>query len=242
MSAPPFKVKAVYDYASPHDDDLNFPNGQIITVTEEEDEDWYYGEYTDASGAKKGNISETSSKDMNQRHRRDRQKQPSEEEIDSTSAVTSSASAEREHDNPAQHKPTNEAGPPSEVSQSADKDTESSVPSPNTKLAAAADFSRSSEPPQAVSATKVATKPTPQATSKLRHQLAEKPTGGSFRDRIAAFNKPAAPQSHHPSQEDQPRLVAQALSEAIHCSSPSRDAYVPPARASTSEDLPKKKT
>ncbi|KFY15231.1 hypothetical protein V491_05733, partial [Pseudogymnoascus sp. VKM F-3775] len=43
MPAPPFKVKAVYEYTSPHEDDLHFPNGQIITVTEEEDDDWYSG-------------------------------------------------------------------------------------------------------------------------------------------------------------------------------------------------------
>ena len=47
-----FRVRAVYDYDSPHDDDLSFANGQIITVTEEEDADWYVGEYTDDSGTK----------------------------------------------------------------------------------------------------------------------------------------------------------------------------------------------
>lgn len=56
-SAPPFKVKAIFDYASPHDDDLNFPADEVITVTEEEDADWYYGEYTDRStGALKQGI------------------------------------------------------------------------------------------------------------------------------------------------------------------------------------------
>lgn len=45
-----FKVKAIYEYASPHDDDLQFPIGQIITVTDEEDDDWYSGEYTDDAG------------------------------------------------------------------------------------------------------------------------------------------------------------------------------------------------
>ncbi|KAG0640619.1 hypothetical protein HOY80DRAFT_1041379 [Tuber brumale] len=48
-SAPPFKVKALFDYNSPHDDDLNFPANEVITVTEEEDADWYYGEYHDKS-------------------------------------------------------------------------------------------------------------------------------------------------------------------------------------------------
>src|SRR5437016_1314475 len=52
MPAAPFKVKAVFDYKSAEPDDLNFPNGQIITVTGEEDDDWYSGEYVDASGQK----------------------------------------------------------------------------------------------------------------------------------------------------------------------------------------------
>ncbi|KAF1348377.1 hypothetical protein EJ07DRAFT_184922 [Lizonia empirigonia] len=47
-----FKVRAVYDYSSPHDDDLSFTNGQVITVTEEEDVDWYVGEYVDDTGTK----------------------------------------------------------------------------------------------------------------------------------------------------------------------------------------------
>ena len=44
MPAAPFKVKAVYDYKSAEPDDLNFPNGQVITVTAEEDDDWYAGD------------------------------------------------------------------------------------------------------------------------------------------------------------------------------------------------------
>ncbi|KAM0507543.1 hypothetical protein ACHAQF_004148 [Verticillium nonalfalfae] len=56
MSAVPFKVKALYEYSSPHDDDLQFPPGVIITVTEEEDDDWYVGEYVDDAGAKHEGI------------------------------------------------------------------------------------------------------------------------------------------------------------------------------------------
>ena len=51
-----FRVKALYEYTSPHEDDLTFDAGQVITVTEEEDEDWYGGEYTDANGAKQEGI------------------------------------------------------------------------------------------------------------------------------------------------------------------------------------------
>ncbi|KAI5275111.1 hypothetical protein E4T47_01830 [Aureobasidium subglaciale] len=56
MSGPPFKVKAVYEYTSPHEDDLPFPEGQIITVVALEDADWYEGEYTDAQGGKHAGL------------------------------------------------------------------------------------------------------------------------------------------------------------------------------------------
>ncbi|KZZ94000.1 SH3 domain protein [Ascosphaera apis ARSEF 7405] len=56
MSVHPFTVKAIFDYASDHEDDLVFSIGQIITVTEEEDEDWYYGEYTDDKGTRKEGL------------------------------------------------------------------------------------------------------------------------------------------------------------------------------------------
>ncbi|KLU82578.1 hypothetical protein MAPG_01650 [Magnaporthiopsis poae ATCC 64411] len=51
-----FKVKALFEYSSPHEDDLQFAAGQIITVTEEEDDDWYTGEYVDDAGAKHEGI------------------------------------------------------------------------------------------------------------------------------------------------------------------------------------------
>lgn len=56
MAGLPFKVKSVYEYTSEHDDDLTFPIGQVITVVELEGDDWYVGEYTDASGAKREGL------------------------------------------------------------------------------------------------------------------------------------------------------------------------------------------
>lgn len=49
MSSPHFKVKALYDYSSEYDDDLNFLEGTIITVTNVEDAEWYSGTYTNPS-------------------------------------------------------------------------------------------------------------------------------------------------------------------------------------------------
>jgi len=44
------EVKGKYDYNSGHEDDLSFNAGQIIAVTEEVDDEWYQGEYTDGEG------------------------------------------------------------------------------------------------------------------------------------------------------------------------------------------------
>ena len=44
------EVKAKYDYNSGHEDDLSFAVGQIITVLEEVDDEWYNGEYVDSEG------------------------------------------------------------------------------------------------------------------------------------------------------------------------------------------------
>jgi len=44
------EVKAKYDYNSGHEDDLSFTAGQLIAVTEEVDDEWYNGQYTDSQG------------------------------------------------------------------------------------------------------------------------------------------------------------------------------------------------
>lgn len=51
MSEPavPFEVTAHFAYQSEYEDDLHFDKGQKITVTSIEDDEWYYGEYTNPS-------------------------------------------------------------------------------------------------------------------------------------------------------------------------------------------------
>lgn len=46
----PFKVEALFEYKSEYEDDLQFAAGQIITVTEIEDDEWYSGSYDGKSG------------------------------------------------------------------------------------------------------------------------------------------------------------------------------------------------
>ncbi|RPA87567.1 hypothetical protein BJ508DRAFT_219804 [Ascobolus immersus RN42] len=57
MAGPPFKVKALFDYKSDYEDDLSFPANEVITVTAEEDAEWFYGEYVvKETGEKKEGI------------------------------------------------------------------------------------------------------------------------------------------------------------------------------------------
>jgi len=101
MTAPPFKVKAVYDYSSPHDDDLSFPSGQIITVVQEEDADWYIGEYNDESGAKQSglfpkNFVERFEPQAPPRPIRAKKEEPAAAPIESPAAAAQPQQAERE--------------------------------------------------------------------------------------------------------------------------------------------------
>ncbi|KAK6952116.1 hypothetical protein Daesc_006648 [Daldinia eschscholtzii] len=51
-----FTVKAAHDYTSDYAEDLSFRVGQIITVTNDNEVDWYTGEYLDEFGMKKWGI------------------------------------------------------------------------------------------------------------------------------------------------------------------------------------------
>ncbi|CAN3375874.1 hypothetical protein DIURU_003974 [Diutina rugosa] len=61
--AVPFKVKAVYDYTSEFEDDLNFTTGTVITVTAVEDAEWYSGTANGRSGMFPKNFVERISDD-----------------------------------------------------------------------------------------------------------------------------------------------------------------------------------
>lgn len=60
----PFKVKAIFEYKSDYEDDLSFPVGQLITVTEVEDEEWYSGTYDGKSGMFPKNFVEVDNSDL----------------------------------------------------------------------------------------------------------------------------------------------------------------------------------
>ncbi|KAJ5143838.1 uncharacterized protein N7515_002625 [Penicillium bovifimosum] len=227
MSDPPFTVRAVFEYASGHDDDLSFPIGQIVTVTALEDDDWYYGEYSDAQGAKQEgifpkNFVEKYEPPAPPRPSRPRPKKEPEPVPVETPAVESKqlepeaepevVPAQEEHDLTSAQPPVPQS-PPLPASAPV---TEAAIPPPQpAKAPAPAPPVAAAEP-----AAKVASKPAAPA-------VAEKPSGSSFRDRIAAFNKPAAaPVTPFKPSGSQPSFIK----KPFVAPPPSRDAYRPPPR------------
>ena len=209
MATPPFRVKAVYDYSSPHGDDLSFPNGQIITVTEQEDTDWYIGEYTDSSGAKQHglfptNFVERFEPEAPPRPTRARSKKEPVAVAESQPVVPTL----RQPEVFAEAKGPISADPPAArdepfISVPAAQKRES-VPDPK---------------PQA-------SKPAP-PSKPLAPAVAEKPN--SFKDRIAAFNKSSAP----PLAPVKPGTLPSAggfVKKPFVAPPPARNSYVPPPR------------
>lgn len=229
MSSPPFTVRSVFEYSSDHDDDLNFPIGQIVTVTALEDDDWYYGEYSDAQGTKREgifpkNFVERYEPPAPPRPSRPRpKKEPEAAPVESPVVESKQAEPEpepevqpTEEDYEAtppqppvpQSPPSHASAPIAEVASSPPQPAKAPAPAPAPPVAP-------TEP-----AAKAAPKPAPPA-------VAEKPSGSSFRDRIAAFNKPAAaPVTPFKPGGSQPSFIK----KPFVAPPPSRDAYKPPPR------------
>jgi hypothetical protein len=218
MPAHPFKVKAIYEYKSQEEDDLIFPEGQIITVTEDDEPDWYTGEYIDSSGAKQEGIFPRNFVEKYEPvapprpTRAPRPKKEAEpvvaapEQISQQPAPKEAAqdqSAAEEHD----QRPSSKTIPPEPVASQAPPVSRTVAPAP--------------APVPATASTK------PAATAKAPPPVNEKPSGGSFKDRIAAFNKSAAP----PPAPFKPGGLAAGSSTFIKkpfvAPPPSKDAYVP---------------
>lgn len=182
MSSLPFRVKAVYEYASPHDDDLHFPNGQIITVTEDDEEDWYTGNYVDASGVTQEGIFprnfvekyEPTAPPRPTRINRPKKEEPVPEPVREPTPKP----VEQEQFQEPEPEPEPERIP--EV-----------VAPPAVREPPPPALKRQTEaPPPAVS--KPVSKPAPSSSKPDGPPpISEKPS--SFRDRIAAFNKAAPP-------------------------------------------------
>ncbi|KAL9608946.1 MAG: hypothetical protein Q9167_006249 [Letrouitia subvulpina] len=169
MVAPPFYVKAVYEYSSPHDDDLSFPHGQVITVTEADDADWYYGEYTDSSGVKQEGIFPRNFVKMY--------------EPETPPRPSRLSRSKKELETPADTERTSGASLTEPIETSAEVTEEKSIKPAEASPAV----------PSAVTASEASTSISTKSTTSPAPEPIGKPTIGSFRDRINAFNKPAAP-------------------------------------------------
>ncbi|KAK4691090.1 myosin tail region-interacting protein MTI1, partial [Lecanoromycetidae sp. Uapishka_2] len=225
MAVPPFRVKALYDYNSKEDDDLKFPNGQIISVTDEEDADWYFGEYQDDTGNKQEGlfpknfvkIYEPETPPRPSRISRNKKEleplapasaeekdySTTEPEASSPPSVSTFGSIEQSN---APTQPLEDVQKPSVPSSKGE--AFSATPQPNTSKPVAPSAPKPGPPP-----------------------AADKPAIGSFRDRINAFNKPAAP----PVAPMKPSALGVAggsgfVKKPFVAPPPSKNAYVAPPR------------
>lgn len=218
MAALPFKVKASYEYKSPHEDDLSFPVGQIITVTEEEDDDWYVGEYTDASGEPKSGLFP---KNFVERY----EPAPPPRPARSGRQKPAEPPAPVHNDDPAEAEPPTAPVAAKSVVEDAPAGpapTEQRQPSITSPPAVAQASEAQEHPPPAP-------KPAPAVPASTKGPpppVAEK--SSSFRDRIAAFNKPAAA----PIAPFKPGGASTNtfIKKPFVAPPPARNAYVPPPR------------
>ncbi|RFN43839.1 hypothetical protein FIE12Z_11932 [Fusarium flagelliforme] len=241
--AAPFKVKAIYEYSSPHEDDLNFAIGQVITVTDEEDADWYGGEYLDDQGVKQEgifprNFVEKFEPTAPPRPARTRTKkepetaQPAEDIASPPPPPVQQApppvpAPEPEPEIEEAHEPIHQHAVPEPsapaISESAPKPAEpapaAAPPPPAVPKAAEPPVPAPVQPPAAASPKPKPSGPPP---------VTEKPKSSSFKDRIAAFNKPAAP----PVAPFKPSGLAGTgtgfIKKPFVAPPPSRNAFIPP--------------
>jgi hypothetical protein len=231
MAGPPFKVKAVYAYSSEHDDDLNFREGEIINVTEEEGEDWYVGEYTDSAGTCHEGLFPKNFVEKYEPEVPTRPTRPARPKSEARSPQP--AAHEPQHEEveeeappvPAASKPT---APLVEVPPAASHHDEEPR-SPPTATAPKPAVSKAEPPPAPKPApaepaqsepTPVKAKPPPVA-----------PKSSAFKDRIAAFNKAeAAPIA--PIQPGRGAPRNEYIKRPFIADPPSRNAYIPPVHKS----------
>lgn len=221
MSIPPFKVKAIFEYTSPHEDDLHFPNGQIITVTEEEDADWYAGEYVDASGVKQEGIfprNFVEKYEPTAPPRPTRINRPKKEPEPASPAVAPEPVKEPEPE------PEPEAHP-EEVPETPMVQERQAPPPPPPQSAPQVKPPKPASPPPAPAATKP-----PPSQKPISPPVSEKPSGGSFRDRIAAFNKAAPPPAPFKPAGFSSGGSNNFIKKPFVAPPPRKDAYIPTPR------------
>ncbi|EEP76756.1 predicted protein [Uncinocarpus reesii 1704] len=186
MPALPFTVKAIFEYTSDHEDDLTFSIGQILTVTAEEDEEWFYGEYTDETGARKEGIFPRNFVERYDPPAPPRPSRPSRPKKESEAPSHVEAAAPQPPQPVSSPTPTNpELEAPLPIEKEFESKPSQILPPPAIESQPSGTHQQALPQPPVSTTSKAESKPPPPP-------VAEKPTGSSFRDRIAAFNKPAA--------------------------------------------------
>lgn len=188
-----FKVKALYEYSSPHEDDLQFDSGQVITVTEEEDEDWYTGEYVDESGVRHEGIFPRNFVEKYEpvappRPTRTRPKKEPEPAPEEPAAAPEEPPAPDPEPAVEPEEPRISSPPPPPVEPKSPLIAAASPPAPKP-----AEPVLPSSPPKAPAQPVVQSPPKEAPAKRGPPPVSEKPASSSFKDRIAAFNKAAAP-------------------------------------------------
>ena len=230
MTSPPFKVRALYDYVSQEEDDLNFGSNQIITVTDVEDADWYYGEFEDETASKveglfpKNFVKLLEPEAPPRPTRSNRNKRESDSvELNSQAQSTGAIAQDSEQAAP---KPQ-----PSSFTLEAPDVKPSQTMSPKVDQPMTSEEPREPAPTPAQNLTPA--KPVPPVLEpKPEAPLGgEKSSANAFRDRINAFNKSAAP----PVAPVKPTgLTGTGTSGFVKkpfvAPPPSKNAYIPPPR------------
>ncbi|KXT15964.1 hypothetical protein AC579_1428 [Pseudocercospora musae] len=177
-----FKVKALYDFEAKEEDDLGFPGGQVIDVTEEVDDNWLEGTYTDVSGTTKSGIFPREFVERYEPPVPTRPTRPSRPKQDAAPVPAPAQESDDEDEVPAVPAASKPLPPPVSIPPASTKHEE--VRSPPSASSA-----RAVEPPAA---------PKPTAAEPVKETPAKKAPppiaakSNAFRDRIAAFNQPAA--------------------------------------------------
>ncbi|PTB64666.1 hypothetical protein BBK36DRAFT_1177015 [Trichoderma citrinoviride] len=251
-----FRVKALYEYSSPHEDDLNFPAGQVIAVTDEDDADWYGGEYVDDAGVKREGIFPRNFVEKFEPVAPPRPVRKQKQETDAAAAAPAAPPPEAPADDAAARSTPPPVDVASELSpkrvaepvkhtQPAEPPAPAPAPAPPVPVPAPAAASAPAPPPAAAPAPVPVPLPTspkpadaPASTAPAGGApkpkaapppVSEKPS--SFKDRIAAFNKSAAP----PIAPFKPSGLGGAgassfIKKPFVAPPPSRNAFVPPPR------------
>ncbi|CEJ90074.1 Putative SH3 domain-containing protein [[Torrubiella] hemipterigena] len=230
-----FRVKALFEYTSPHEDDLSFPVDQIIAVTEQDDDDWYGGEYLDDDGVKHEGIFprnfvekyEPAAPPRPSRARNRKsdvpQQEPEQEPAPVPKAVSKPPPPPAAEPEPVPE--PEEAAEPEPEEEDEEEEPEAEEPAPVPVA------TRAVPPPPQSTSPKVVPTPTPAPAGAKPKAAApppapEKPTSNSFKDRIAAFNRPdAAPVA--PFKPGRLTGTDSFVKKPFVPPPPSRDAYVP---------------